>query len=378
MIKVGFILVDVGWTGGINYYKNLFFALSKHPNGNIKIVVFVGKKTKEKQIYGKYAKIVEKSFFDFNSVENIFGRVCNKLFRDPNWCLRKILKKYKIDIVSHSPLPEIKGVKTLSWIPDFQHIHLPEFFTKEELKARDDIFILQAQKSDGLILSSFDALNDLKKFLNGRISVPTFVLQFVSQPNEQYFNLTENDKGDLLKKYNLPNVFFYVPNQMWAHKNHIVLFEAVKILKEKGISICVVCTGNMADYRNEKHIQEICDFVSGNRLKENIKLLGLVDYCDVFALIKFSKAVINPSLFEGWSSTVEECKSVKKKMILSDLDVHKEQYPNAVFFERENSEDLSEKLEKYDEISVDSTPFFDVEKATEKFARTYWNIVKNI
>ena len=79
----------------------------------------------------------------------------------------------------------------------------------------------------------------------------------------------------------------------------------------------------------------------------NIKLLGLVDYEDVFALIKFSKAVINPSLFEGWSSTVEECKSVGKNMILSDLGVHKEQYPEATFFIRNDIESFQNILKNY-------------------------------
>ena len=81
-------------------------------------------------------------------------------------------------------------------------------------------------------------------------------------------------------------------------------------------------------------------------MEKNIKLLGLVDYKEVFSFIKFSMAVINPSLFEGWSSTVEECKSVSKTMILSDLSVHKEQYPGAIFFNRKSPEHLADTMEK--------------------------------
>ena len=36
-------------------------------------------------------------------------------------------------------------------------------------------------------------------------------------------------------------------------------------------------------------------------------------------------ALINPSRFEGWSTTVEEAKSFGVPMILSDIDVHREQ-----------------------------------------------------
>jgi glycosyltransferase involved in cell wall biosynthesis len=375
MIRVGFLLNNVNWTGGINYFKNLLFALSKYPSKNIEVIVFVGKKTKEKEVYGKYAEIIEYSFFDIYSIKNILGRIGNKLFHNKTWYLQKILKKHRINILSHSPFAKIEGIKTITWIPDFQHIHLPEFFTKKELKFRDEDFLLKTQESDGLILSSYDALDDLKKFLNGKKNVPVFILHFVSQPDEQYFRLAENDEKKLKKKYNLPDIFFYLPNQMWAHKNHITVFKAVKILKSKGISTCVVCTGNMQDYRNKEYIQNVLDFVSGNNLEENIKLLGLLDYEEVFALIRFSKAVINPSLFEGWSSTVEECKGVGKPMILSDLAVHKEQYPNAVFFERINSGDLAEKMEKYNEYAVNSIPNFNVEQATTEFAKMYEKIV---
>jgi glycosyltransferase involved in cell wall biosynthesis len=41
--------------------------------------------------------------------------------------------------------------------------------------------------------------------------------------------------------------------------------------------------------------------------------------------MRASTALINPSLFEGWSTTVEEAKSTGTPMILSDLGVHREQ-----------------------------------------------------
>jgi glycosyltransferase involved in cell wall biosynthesis len=45
----------------------------------------------------------------------------------------------------------------------------------------------------------------------------------------------------------------------------------------------------------------------------------------VYALMRTSTALINPSRFEGWSTTVEEAKSFGVPMILSDIDVHREQ-----------------------------------------------------
>ncbi len=56
--------------------------------------------------------------------------------------------------------------------------------------------------------------------------------------------------------------------------------------------------------------------------------------------------VLNPSLFEGWSSTVEEAKSLGKSLLLSALPVHREQNrAGTLFFDHQDPEDLAIKLE---------------------------------
>ncbi|NLU34696.1 MAG: glycosyltransferase family 4 protein, partial [Wolinella succinogenes] len=197
------------------------------------------------------------------------------------------------------------------------------------------------------------------------------VLQFVSQPHKTYFELEEKD--------NIENDFFYMPNQFWKHKNHMLAFEAIDRLKSEGVEICLVCTGCFDDYRNREYIQDIKDFIKKNSLEKQIKILGLIAPRDVFALIKFSKAVINPSLFEGWSSTVEECKSVGKNMILSNLDVHKEQCPEATFFERNSVNSLRDVLRSYDKANKENINTRSIlMKRTEKFATAYIRIVEEI
>ncbi|MFM6026689.1 MAG: glycosyltransferase, partial [Dolichospermum sp.] len=49
-----------------------------------------------------------------------------------------------------------------------------------------------------------------------------------------------------------------------------------------------------------------------------------------------------PSLFEGWSTVIEDAKSLGKNLIASDLDVHLEQSPiNCRFFNRSSAEELA-------------------------------------
>ncbi|NIO41379.1 MAG: glycosyltransferase [Burkholderiales bacterium] len=55
---------------------------------------------------------------------------------------------------------------------------------------------------------------------------------------------------------------------------------------------------------------------------------------DLYALMRGSIAVVNPSLFEGWSTTVEEAKAIGAPLVLSDIAVHREQAGgDAVYFE---------------------------------------------
>ena len=375
MIKVGFIgSVSKEWMGGLNYFKNLLFAINSIEKKELEVFVFVGKKIdiETKRMFQEYATVIEDSVFDRKSIKWFLSKIERKIFKT-NILLENILKKHNIQILSHASITNLKTIKTINWIPDFQHIHLPQMFSEKEIQNRNNNFLKLIRDSDLIVLSSFDALKDMKKFAPN-YEYKARVLQFVSQPNSRYFELDEHDKSLLLQKYEIKDDFFYIPNQFWKHKNHMMIFEAINELKKDGVEINIVCTGYLGDYRNKTYIDDIRKVVKLNNLEDNIKLLGLVDYEDVFALIKFSKAVINPSLFEGWSSTVEECKSVGKNMILSDLDVHKEQYPNAVFFKRDSIKSLKEVLKSYkieNESNVEP-----LEARTKKFANIYSSICK--
>lgn len=378
MIKVGFIgAVSKEWMGGLNYYKNLLFALNSLENKELEIFVFVGKNTDSeiKIMFKQYATVIEDSMFDRKSFKWFITKLEKKIFQT-NLLLEMLLKKYNIQILSHASITNLRKIKTINWIPDFQHLHLPQMFSDKDLKTRNEGIIKVIKQSDVVILSSNNALNDLRNFTPEYFKKAK-VLQFVSQPEKKYFNLNEDVKQKILKKYNILSDFYYIPNQLWKHKNHFLVFEVINELKKDNIEVNVICSGYLDDFRNKMHVKEINDFIRINNLENNIKLLGLIDYEDVFSLMKFSKAVINPSLFEGWSSTVEECKSVGKNMILSDLDVHKEQYPQATFFKRDDINDLKNILKNYNNANSNNN-MDKINERTKEFGEKYIAIVKEL
>ncbi|QEO57202.1 glycosyltransferase [Francisella marina] len=379
MIRVGFVIdFPNEWTGGLNYFKNLLYAINKYQKRNIEVYVFLSKNfdDHEKRTFQQYATVIEDTIFNRRSFRWYVNKIFNKFFKS-NYYLEQLFKKYDIDILSHSQLVNFKSIKTINWIPDFQHIHLENMFSSDEINLRNKNFRNLIENSEKIVLSSYDAFYDYKKIAPDYIKKAE-VLQFVSQPKATYFNMGEEDFRLIERKYNINRPYFYLPNQLWKHKNHLLVFETVKLLVKDGFNILIICSGSLEDYRDKNYYHEIKNYIRKNNLGNYIKLLGLIDYKDVFLLMKFSIAVINPSLFEGWSSTVEECKSIGKNMILSDISVHKEQYPEAIFFDSYSAIELKQVLANYDYKNETKFNQNILDERTKKFANTYYEIIQKI
>jgi glycosyltransferase involved in cell wall biosynthesis len=227
----------------------------------------------------------------------------------------------------------------LHWIPDFQHKHLPHMFDAAELQRRDDDFMAMAYGRKHLLLSSQSAAKDLKLFYPGA-TAKTYVWPFTSSLDAGLVPAI-----DPRPQHQLPAKYLFAPNQFWKHKDHRTLFEALRILKERGINATLACTGNSVDFRHPTYFAELQKFVADAGLSNQIKFLGTVPHETLLQLIRFSAAIVQPSLFEGWSTVVEDAKALGRPIILSDLDVHQEQaVPEApfYFYARGNAEHLAE------------------------------------
>lgn len=376
MIRVGFLLSIIfpeEYPGGMNYMINLFYALSKVKDKKTELILFIGRKMSRvyEDKFSHYGKIVRTSILDRKSPHWFAHKIFYKFFNS-NFFINRLMKKYNINIVSHSNIIGRKfSFKILNWIPDFQFIHLPHLWNEGELKRQERFFRDKLDSTDMLLLSSYDALDDCKKFAL-KHSQKARVVQFVSQPNSDiYKKLADNYKEVIEKKYCFKGKFFYLPNQFWIHKNHFTVFKAVNLLKQRGKEILLICTGLMENADSpergfDKHITILKNYISENKLQDNIKTLGLIEYSDVQYMVRNSISVINPSFFEGWSSTVEECKSIGKSIILSNLKVHIEQNPpSGIFFDPNNPEELADILEKRWNES-DGGPDFELEAEAKK------------
>lgn len=342
MIRVGFVVNDggEGWLGGANYMRNLLAAVLK--SSTMQPVVITGGTlpgyiSKEFDIERILSKIV-----DPNGNINILRKAVYRL-SGRDIMMERLLTRHDVDILSHfSPLGRNSTKPSIGWIPDFQHIRLPNFFPPEERNWRDKSFARTADASTAVIVSSEDAKRDFLAF-RPSAAKKIRVLRFVSDVGG--FEQGGEPKENLLRRYGIDGAYFHVPNQFWAHKNHAVIIEALDVARSRGRHITVIATGNLKDRRNPRHIEMLIQRTREAGCTENFKMLGIVPYADLAALMKYSVGVINPSYFEGWSTTVEEAKSLGKTVILSDIPVHREQAPeHATYFDPDSPSDLCDRM----------------------------------
>ena len=350
-IAIAYTFDDSNWLGGRNYFSSLFNAIEAVAGDGVQLVLVTGCKTVTTlpQQFPRL-EVVRTPMLDRRTpgwALRQLGRIAFGFARDPLFA--RLLRHHRIDLLSHSGgLGKGSGVKSLGWLPDFQFVQFPEYWTPRQLRATKRLYRSACVSCDGLILSSQSALADLNAFAPW-CRLPKHVLHFIALPVrvDQMRSL-----ASLREQYELPADYFHLPNQFWAHKNHRVVIDALALLKKRDVEVTVVCTGRTADVRRPEHFEALTRHCKDAGVAANFRVLGLVPYADMQALMRHARGVINPSGFEGWSTTVEEAKALGKRTLLSDIPVHREQAPpGACYFSPDAPETLAALLQ--DSLATD-------------------------
>lgn len=230
----------------------------------------------------------------------------------------------------------------IGWIPDFQHKRLPHFFSAAEREDRDEHFRRLIANSSHVVVSSSDAYADLQRWF-GTNPERVSILRFCTVPTSDWW---EGDPVEVAREHGLPERFLMFPSQFWAHKNHGNLLRALAQVKAAGLSdVALVCTGATHDYRRPGFMREIEALIEQLGLSASVFRLGLLPRQRQIQLMRRATAIIQPSYFEGWSSLVEDCRTLGKRIYLSDIPVHREQQPpDATFFDPDRPDELASAL----------------------------------
>lgn len=346
-IKLALPLIGRGsWTGGLVYLRNTLRVIRSLLAPAVEASVFLS--PEENDRYGAELAplvggrvLVDAAF----GMSGRGGSLARALLLGRDSALEQRLIAAGVQVVFE--VGQFYGARfrlpVMAWIPDLQHRHMPQMFSRFNWWRRDLGLAAQVRSRKALIVSSRTALEDMWRFYpraHGRGNIVRFAIEldlaaYVGRGLE------------MRQRYDLPQRFFYLPNQFWRHKNHAVVVAGLARLRQRAQLEQVppvITSGLNRDLRNPGHFEALMQSAQAAGVASHFRYLGLIPYEHVLSLAASCDALLNPSLFEGWSTPIEEAKAVGAPLLLSDIVIHREQAPAAQFFDPHSAEAAAQAL----------------------------------
>lgn len=332
------------WIGGSYYIQNLMYALGRLPEDEQPIITLISSEERSVDFIRetKYPKLEWVKAHEFTANPDQYG----------------------FDAIFPWSTPD-QAYRTVSWIPDFQELHLPYYFAPDEI-ARRRHHHRQRFAGAGLVVSSEDVKSDVNRFYPGECP-NTAVVRFAT------FNKFDDTRQQAVKEeYGLTGPYVMCANQVWVHKNHILVLKALAVLKERGVDVTVCFTGNESDYRVGNYSGFLKNLAKEWGIADRARFLGFIPRDDQLNLMKGADYIIQPSLFEGWSTVVEDAKAMGQYIVASDLGVHKEQLiQSGRLFPRHNPDALADIMQEFAQDPPAKNDPAVYEQAREDFGRNF-------
>jgi glycosyltransferase involved in cell wall biosynthesis len=313
------VLSSPRWQGGVNYVTNWVKACAGMPPAERPQIWLLPFDAAGQSIADAQSQLVEgiAAFRDAGSLDLDMVFPATQLFEAPF------------------------GAPWAGWIPDWQCAHLPELFEPLERARRAIHYGALATGAPFLVLSSRMAVVDTQRLFPGRVtSHRQLPFPAVFDPGE--VERAQAEAPGVRAALGVSDRYFLVANQWWRHKNHKVVLDALARLADRDIQI--VFTGATADPRWPDYPAELLRALAPD-VRDRIRVLGSVERGQQLALMVGCEAIVQPSLFEGWSTVVEEARTLGLPLLLSRIPVHVEQDPEgARYFDPHDADALGEAM----------------------------------
>jgi len=195
------------------------------------------------------------------------------------------------------PLPRVDGLPTVLTLQDMQHREHPGWFSRPELLFRRAAYDRAAQHAGRVVTATEHARDQIVEHLaidRNRIDVIAHGID-----HSRFSPSPTAADARRLATLPLPERFLLYPANMWPHKNHERLVQAIAGAADRQIGL--VLTGQ--DYgRLDALLAHARQLGVGGRVTH----LGHVDADVIPALYRRATGMIFPSLFEGFGIPVIE------------------------------------------------------------------------
>jgi glycosyltransferase involved in cell wall biosynthesis len=187
-------------------------------------------------------------------------------------------------------------------VADIQHEFHPEFFTVEELTTRRTIYRPSAERALRIIaISAFT-----RQTLIDRYDIAPEKIEVVPlAAGPQFFRHPGSDRiAKARAEHGLPSDYCIYPANLWPHKNHPLLLEALtRIAPARRPHL--ILTGS-----SPRTSVDLNEEIRARDLGGHVTWLGFVDGADLPALYAGARMMVFPSLFEGFGMPVVEAMAV--------------------------------------------------------------------
>jgi glycosyltransferase involved in cell wall biosynthesis len=371
-LKLGILFYfSSSWMGGVNYIINVVRMLNfldDEMKPELTLFYRPGLKDYVDKISYPYLHLAEWQF------PPVIKGYLKSWLSGKNVFVNKILINFDLDglyPLHDYPVKTKSKTKLVSWYADLQHKYYPEFFSGFKILERNARIKLILKNSDDLALSSRAVAHDFALFFKIRPLMRIHVFHFVSIIGD----LSSLSVDELRNKYKLPSKYFIASNQFYKHKNHKILLNALAILKRRDVHIHLVLTGRFPEKDHSPYIQELNEIIDKNELKNQISFLGVMPRDEQLLLMRHSQGVIQPTLFEGWSTVIEDAMSLQVPVTASNLPVNIEQLGNnGLYFDPNNPAQLADILSKFPERNLEDIFYDDYETRVRNAAENFIKI----
>jgi glycosyltransferase involved in cell wall biosynthesis len=203
--------------------------------------------------------------------------------------------------VVHFPLQRafMTSVPSIYQPWDLQHLYLPELHSRRDRLARSTWFRAFAAQASLVVAPTEWMKRDFVRNLGvpeEKVAVisPAPVLDAYPQPGPR-------DLARTTRALALSEAFLFYPAQTWPHKNHLGLLEALALLRDRGMRVPLVCSGHRNEFfpTIDRRIGELA-------LRDQVRFLGFVEPLELQCLYRLCRAMVFPTMFEGWGMPLME------------------------------------------------------------------------
>jgi len=246
------------------------------------------------------------------------------------------LNELEIDIY-HGLSNEIPyGIKSKSivTIHDLLFLKYPEFYNYLDRKIYHFKSKLACENANAIIATSQQTKKDIIDFFN----IPEEKIHVIYQTCQSEFVTKWNDNTlEKSAKNEIKSPFILYVGSIEERKNLIFLLKALKSTHEE---IRLICVGKKGIY-----YKQVSQFILKHKLEQRVSFLNINDTKTLSILYQKSRALVYPSIDEGFGIPIIEAMYSKTPVITSNQAIFQEiGGKNSYYFEAGQVESLIEKI----------------------------------